>query len=212
MLFISGMKTTLRFVLASLLAACGSSSSTVVKGNAPIGPDYVSSAPKLHIDRSLVASDAMNRISPLDVVAFDQNSHRLADATYAQVDRAAQWLLRHPSYMVVLEGHTSALGVQPYNEDLAQRRMHEVRHRLMAAGIPNDRILMLTYGERDAIAPNNPADRRVVMFATQLEPQQIVAMQMEHRPALIASWVEDGALMQLTQGVGDQPTGVISRR
>jgi hypothetical protein len=90
------MKTTLALVLASLVSA------PVLADNAPIGPDFVSSAPRSHIDRSLVASSAMNRIEPLDVVAFRHDSAYLSNDGIVQVDRAAKWLLRHSRYRIVL--------------------------------------------------------------------------------------------------------------
>lgn len=177
---------------------------------APIGPDFVSAAPRA---RSLVASPAMNRIDPLDVVAFELDSTFLAGGSVAQVDAAAKWLRRHPGYKIVLEGHTDQIGRQLYNEDLSTRRMAAVRNRLLGWGIGADRIVMLTYGEREAIDPENPNDRRVVMFATKLAPQAVIAAQLEHRNVIVANWSDRDTLMELQPG-GKPPTArsVISRR
>lgn len=189
------MKTTLAVLLFS--------SSAALAGNAPIAPDFVGAAPPLHIDRSLTASsDAMNRIEPLDVVAFGHDSTRLEGGSLDQVDRAATWLLQHRGHRIVLEGHTDASGMFPYNADLATRRMEAVRNRLLAWGVPSDRIVLITYGETRATPTDNPADRRVVMFATTRPVRDVVATQLEHRQALVAAWTERGTMLTLQNGLG----------
>jgi outer membrane protein OmpA-like peptidoglycan-associated protein len=109
-------------------------------GVAPIGPDVVSAAPRAYIDSSLVASPAMNRIDPVDVIPFDPDSTVLTDDTKIQIDAAARWLLRHPSHRIVLEGHADRSGSDLYNEDLANRRISAVRNRLLLRGIASDRV------------------------------------------------------------------------
>ena len=189
------MKTTLAVLLFS--------SSVALAENAPIAPDFVGAAPPMHIDGSLAASpDAMNRIEPLDVVAFGRNSSALAGGSVAQVDRVATWLLRHPSHRIVLEGHTDTSGMFPYNANLATRRIEAVRNRLLASGVPSDRIVHITYGEARASSPDDPEDRRVVMFATTLPVRDVVVTQLDHRQALVASWTERGSMLTLRQGLG----------
>jgi len=207
------MKTTLATIFATVASLAGHG--PALADVAPIGPDFVSAAPRLHIDRSLVASPAMNRIEPHDVVAFANNSTVLFGDSVAQVDAAAKWLRRHPRYTLVLEGHTDQVGADVYNEDLANRRMAAIRNRLMGWGIHSDRIVLITYGEREAIWPANPNDRRVEMFATQQAPQTVIAAQLEHRNVIVATWTDRSSLMQLQPGgappIARTPTAV-SRR
>lgn len=153
----------------------------------------------------------MNRISPLDVVTFERDSAQLYDEGFDQIDRAAVWLERHPRYRIVLEGHTDGLGDDLYNEDLASQRLHVVRERLMAAGVSNERIILIAYGAVGASDPSNPEERRVVMFATDELVRDVVATQIEHRSALLAAWVEQGAVLTLRSG-DSEPSGIISRR
>jgi outer membrane protein OmpA-like peptidoglycan-associated protein len=199
------MKTT----LAALLLT----SSVALADNAPIGPDFVGTAPRAHIDPSLTASGAMNRIDPVDIVAFRYNSPDLSSSALVQIDRSAAWLKRHPRFRLVLEGHTDRLGVDPYNEDLATRRVQAVRERLMRRGITSDRIVLITYGEAQAIAPENPEDRRVVMFASDQPVRDVVATQLGHRHALVATWTEQGSRLQMMSDAALQPgTTAVSRR
>ena len=189
-------------------------SSAAFADHATTGPDFVGASPRRHIDKSLVASNQTTRIDPGDVVAFAHDKAVLTAAGYDQVDAAAIWLKSHPRHKLVLEGHTDLIGVAPYNEDLATRRIDTVRRRLFQHGIHSDRIIMITYGEREAIIPDNPADRRVVMFTTTMSPQAVIAMTMAEREAVIAAWTEKGAMLTLASGVDQVPVKktVVGRR
>ncbi len=205
-------------MLGTLLMAnaCSGSSSNDKARTAPTA-DFVEAAPERHIDKSLVAApDAEQRIAPLDTVAFGHDQARLDDVALAQVDTAARWLNDHGGQRVVLEGHADATGIEPYNEDLAMRRIAAVRERLIRQGVATDRIIMVNFGDREAMAEDNPlagADRHVVMYATELSPRAVVAMIDESdRPAIAASWVQDGALMQLRDGLQTPTRTVIGRR
>jgi outer membrane protein OmpA-like peptidoglycan-associated protein len=207
MLFTRCMKTT----LAALLLT----STVALADNAPIGPDFVGTAPRAHIDPSLTASGAMNRIDPVDIVAFRFNSADLSSSSLLQIDRSAAWLKRNPRFRIVLEGHTDRLGVDPYNEGLAARRTQSVRERLMRRGIPSDRIVQISYGEAQAITPENPEDRRVVMFASDRPVRDVVSAQLGHRHALVATWTERGTRLQmLSDAAVGMPAGAtaVSRR
>lgn len=209
MLLLIGMKTTLATVLASLtMAGVGVASADV----APIGPDFVSAAPRAHIDRSLVTSDAMNRIDPVDVVPFQPDSIVLAEDTKVQIDAVARWLERHPSHRIVLEGHADRSGAEIYNEDLANRRISAVRDRLLFRGIASDRVVMITYGEAEAHDPLNPGDRRVVMFATRQTPRVIIAQQIAARDVMVATWTDRTSLMTVQPGQPPLEHDVVGRR
>ena len=203
------MKTRLACILGALAMAAGTASANV----APIGPDFVSAAPRMHIDRSLVASStAMNRIDPLDVVGFARNSSMLSGEAVAQVDAAAKWLKRHPDHRIVLEGHADRRGSDLYNEDLSTRRIQAVRNRLIGWGVKADRIVMITYGEEEALDPGHLNDRRVVMFASTQQPQQIIAQQLEHRDVVVAVWTDRDTLMQLQPDSPPIRREVVGRR
>jgi hypothetical protein len=168
-------------------------------------PDFTGGAPRRHIDRSLVASpDGKSKIDPFDQVTFDLNGAQLSSLELGQVDAAATWLKAHPDRRIVLEGHTDGIGASAYNEDLAMRRIDSVRRRLLAHGIAQDRIVMISFGEtesRDLADPLSSADRKVVMYTTPLAPQAAVAMVRDNRPAVVAYWSEHGNMVQILHGV-----------
>jgi outer membrane protein OmpA-like peptidoglycan-associated protein len=205
------MKTRLGILLGVLLF----SSAAFADVANTTGPDFVSAAPRRHIDRSLVASpDGPTRIDPYTVLPFQLNQAQPTAEGWDEIDTAARWLKRHPKHKLVMEGHTDAIGLAPYNEDLATRRMDTVRRRLLQLGVSSDRIVLITFGEREAMElenPLHPADRRVVLYATELAPQAVVAVVRENRAAIVASWTERGAMMQMQSGL-TQPTKTITVR
>jgi hypothetical protein len=184
------MKTKLGLMVGSLLLSSAALADTPA-------PDFIGKGARPHIDPTLVASSATNPIEPGDVVPFTHDNATLLDSSYAQVDRAALWLKVHPRHKIVLEGHTDMTGSDVYNDDLANRRIDAVRHRLMANGIPSDRIVMLTFGERAML--ENPAERRVRMYATTLSPQAVIALT-PRNAGIVAQWTDNGAMMTMRNG------------
>ncbi|MDB4957460.1 MAG: peptidoglycan-associated lipoprotein [Myxococcales bacterium] len=198
MLIDVGMKTKRLVHLATLLAAALGTAACTGRhlDRAPASPDFSDRAPRRFIPEDLAASSGKARNAPLDIVAFHLDSALLLNSGIAQVDTAAKWMLRHPEYKIVLEGHTDRIGDAPYNEDLATRRAQIVRNHLMGWGVPSDRIVLVIYGESEAISPDNPSDRRVVMFASDRPTREIVAATLEHRHAQTAVWTQNGSLFQ----------------
>lgn len=195
MLLVPSMKTTMKLVVGSLLFTSAALADTTA-------PDFVGGAPRPYVHPSLTASNGpQKKIEPGDVVSFAFDKAVMTADGYDQVDHAARWLKSHPRHRLVLEGHTDKRGMAVYNEDLAMRRMDAVRRRLMQSGVRSDRIVMVTFGEREAISPENPNDRRVVLYATQLSPKAIAAASFEDREAAVATWTERGKLMRIAKGM-----------
>ena len=164
------------------------------------GPDFLEAQPpKPVISRDMAASDAVTLIEPTDVVAFAHDSNLLRADAYDQVDRAAQWLHAHPGYSVVLEGHTDETGDPAYNANLAFARAASVKTRLAQDGIADDRVVLVAFGEKEAIHPLNVNDRRVVLYATRL-PGRLIASNALRRGALRATWVYAGSTFDMAPG------------
>lgn len=179
------MKTLLASILVAALAA-----------PAVAGPDFTSRSPRAH---SLAASPASSEIGPLDDIVFATNSTALFESSNAQIESAARWLKKHDGHKIVLEGYADSVGLDVYNEDLATRRAFVVRQHLIARGVPADRIIMVVYGEEGAYGGEDPLDRRVVMYATKLEPQQIARASIDRKNARSAAWIQGKALFTETK-------------
>lgn len=197
----NAMKTTL---LASVLLVA----SSVIAAADPArrGPDFVAARPPSAVPHGLTASDGTAPIEPLDVVAFAHGSAALLSSGIEQVETAAQWLREHPRDRLVIEGHTDHTGSTDYNENLATRRADTVRRLLMQKGIASDRLLVVTYGE------NDPADRRVVIYASDRPVREIVTASIDHNHAVAAMWTRNGTLFQEQNQQGQPPREIIATR
>jgi hypothetical protein len=195
------MKTKLGFVFGSLLLSSAALADTT-------GPDFVGAQPRPHIDSSLVASSGTSKIEPGDVVQFAYGRAQLTEMGYAQIDRAAMWLKKHPRQRIVLEGHASVPGTLEYNDELATQRINTVRNRLLQHGISSDRLVAVVYGERTAM--EKPADQRVLMYATKLAPDAVAAASLETGAPVAAMWTVHGQLKVVQQG--NQPPKIIATR
>jgi outer membrane protein OmpA-like peptidoglycan-associated protein len=189
------MKTLLATIVLAALAA-----------PAVAGPDFVTPN---HKPRELAASGGAREVAPSDDILFDVDSHALSSTALQQLASTAAWMKRHPRYRLVLEGYTDGSGLPFYNEDLATRRAALTRNHLIALGVPTDRIVMVVYGEAAARAQLDPLSRRVVLYATQLSPQQIAAASIDRKRALSTVWVERDALF--TQQRSPRPVQVVTR-
>jgi OOP family OmpA-OmpF porin len=61
---------------------------------------------------------------------------------------------------VLIAGHTDSIGSDAYNFALSQRRAQSVKDKLLAKGVPNDRLFTKGYGEERPIATNQTAEGR----------------------------------------------------
>jgi outer membrane protein OmpA-like peptidoglycan-associated protein len=67
---------------------------------------------------------------------------------------------------VVVTGHTDSMGTLDFNDILAKKRAQMVASRLVAAGVPADRIAVAARGERELLIKTaedvaEPRNRRV---------------------------------------------------
>ena len=170
-------------------------------------PDFLGHSPARHIPADLAASDGRDPIAPGDVVAFKLDSAVLLSSSIGQLDRAAHWLKHHPGYRMVVQGHCDLIGDRAYNTDLATRRAQIVKNHFMSWGIASDRIVLVIFGKDDAIVPDNPSDRRVVMYATTDSPDVIAADHLANTRAEAIVWTDKNQLI-----VQRAETGIATRK
>lgn len=160
------------------------------------GPDFITP----DVNHRFAASDAHSTEQPTDDVAFAYDSADLSPTALDQLTEVAQWLVAHPKYRLVLEGHADASGPRPYNADLAARRLESVRRHLETIGVAPERIVSAIYGENRARHPAERVDRRVVMFASRQTVGELVSAELGH-DALQATWTERGNRYVESRGI-----------
>lgn len=77
--------------------------------------------------------------------AFD--SSILSESAREALDQAARILRDRPEVVVTIEGHCDERGASEYNMALGEKRAAAARAYLVAAGVPGDRIVTISYGE-----------------------------------------------------------------
>jgi peptidoglycan-associated lipoprotein len=79
---------------------------------------------------------------------FDQSSMR---PEYRDVVQAhAEYLATNPQVTVRLEGHADERGTREYNLGLGEQRANAVRSLLLAEGVADNQIVVISYGEERA--------------------------------------------------------------
>ena len=89
------------------------------------------------------------------------------------LDDLALVLKRETDLAVILEGHADDKGTREYNLAIAERRAELVRHYLVGQGVPEGRMVAISYGKERPLDPARTkaaraANRRVVI---RLEPR-----------------------------------------
>ncbi|MDO9564222.1 MAG: OmpA family protein [Bradyrhizobium sp.] len=100
-------------------------------------------------------------------IQFDYNSADISKASMAAAQELGKALsnasLKGSTFVVA--GHTDAVGSEPYNQDLSERRADTIKRFLTEKyGINGADLVTVGYGEskpKDASAPTDPQNRRV---------------------------------------------------
>jgi len=185
-------------IIASLMALPGLALAD--HATAPRGPDFVAATPpRPAVDRSLAASPGTRPIAPIELVMFGFDQTSLDPAAVSQLDTLAKWMKHHPEQNVVIEGHTDKVGSAEYNDSLGARRAVSVRAHLESWGIPSDRIVVATFGERGAHHEENSNDRRVVVFASTKDRQALAHDVLENTRADAVAWTDRGTKLSVTK-------------
>ncbi|MCI0493268.1 MAG: peptidoglycan-associated lipoprotein Pal [Planctomycetes bacterium] len=83
----------------------------------------------------------------LSDVFFEFNSAIISPDARPSLDQTAQWLRTSTSRRVVIEGHADERGTNEYNMALGERRAQALKRYLVASGIEDRRIKIVSYGE-----------------------------------------------------------------
>ena len=88
-------------------------------------------------------------------VYFDYDKADLRDDAREALTQAIGTLDRNPKADILITGNADVRGSEKYNEKLGARRADAVKGYLIAQGLPEDRVKILSRGKLDALAPKN---------------------------------------------------------
>lgn len=144
--------------LALTLAACGKK-----QVETPPAPEQTptgeGTTPGAGDDVGLVelpgSQAAMVAAAGTDTIFFATDKSDI-DAEDQQVLAAqAKWLLANPNVRASIEGHADERGTREYNQALGERRANAAKNYLVAQGVPEARLLVVSWGKERPVAPGS---------------------------------------------------------
>lgn len=91
--------------------------------------------------------DEINQEGHLKKIHFDFDKHNIKDDMKPILHRNADWLLKHSSVEIVVEGHCDERGTEEYNIALGEKRAEAAKAYLVNLGVPASSVNIVSYGK-----------------------------------------------------------------
>ena len=112
------------------------------------------------VDVTLSREDGQLRLVLPESATFTSGSAELTGNARGMLEGVAQVLAEYDKTLVVVEGHSDALGPAGFNQTLSEQRALAVAHSLLAHGVSARRLVAVGYGADRPVASNDTdADR-----------------------------------------------------
>ncbi len=115
---------------------------------------------------SITRSNQVLRATFKSDVFFDHDSFIVKPGGYVELNRVAKVLKSYPETKIRIEGHTSLVGSEQYNEILSESRAVNIRRLLIQKGISPSRMIAVGFGESMPISSDPSMNRRVTIVIT----------------------------------------------
>ncbi|MCX7917300.1 MAG: peptidoglycan-associated lipoprotein Pal [bacterium] len=80
-------------------------------------------------------------------IYFDYDSYEIKRSYQEILKKIAEYLLKNPKIMILIEGHCDERGTREYNLVLGEQRASSVRNFLINLGVSPKRLFTVSYGE-----------------------------------------------------------------
>jgi len=97
-------------------------------------------------------------IDKLNIIHFDFDSYSIDPSEQEVLKSHAEWLKKHPTVKIRIEGHTDERGTEEYNMALGENRAKAAKDYLVLLGISADRMEVVSFGEENPINPGHGED------------------------------------------------------
>lgn len=94
----------------------------------------------------------------LKSIYFSFDKYQLPEGALVDLDSLVSFLCRNRGVVLLVEGHTDAVGSEEYNEKLSRLRAEEVFKYLTDKGVESGQLRIRYYGEKRPVAQNVRAD------------------------------------------------------
>ena len=102
-------------------------------------------------------------VIPKDLIihfAFDKSEFNSDAETEKYFDESNAYLVKNSQARLSLTGHTDAIGSDEYNQALGYRRAQSVGHYFESKGMPANKIIIESKGEKEPSDDNNTSSGR----------------------------------------------------
>ena len=93
-------------------------------------------------------------------IQFTTGSYQLRDTSIPSIQSIAEFLLKNPSYQILIVGHTDNVGSPSFNKQLSLKRAESVAQVLLKEGVISDKIFIQGKGMEKPLVPNTSRENR----------------------------------------------------
>jgi outer membrane protein OmpA-like peptidoglycan-associated protein len=97
---------------------------------------------------------------PEMILNYENAEASLDSNDMRNLDKVVTFLNNNPDLHIIIEGHTSALGDEAFNQTLSEKRAKESLEYLVSKGISRNRMKAIGYGEQFLIGDNSVEEGR----------------------------------------------------
>lgn len=91
--------------------------------------------------------DALNNEGHLKRIHFDFDKYNLKEDMKPVLHKNADWLIKHSSVSIVVEGHCDERGTVEYNIALGEKRAEAAKQYLLSLGVAAGKVKIISYGK-----------------------------------------------------------------
>ena len=99
--------------------------------------------------------EELNKAGFLQRIHFDFDRYYIRDDMKPILEKNAEWLKKHPTVKILIEGHCDERGTEEYNLVLGEKRAKAAANYLISLGISPDRIKIVSYGKSRPLDPRH---------------------------------------------------------
>ncbi|MEN8152645.1 MAG: OmpA family protein [Acidobacteriota bacterium] len=109
--------------------------------------------PKLTEEELLLQKslDQINKEGHLKKINFDFDKYTIREDMKGILHNNADWLLKHKTIGISIDGHCDERGTVEYNMALGEKRAEAAKKYLVSLGITEDRIKIVSYGKTNPV-------------------------------------------------------------
>lgn len=131
-------------------------------------PPTVKPAPVVVLKKKKVIIDTLQQYIP-NSVEFERTKSEILPSSFPELNKLADFLVKHPTRIVRIEGHTDSVGDITKNFRLSEKRAYAVAAYLVKKGVRPNQLIAKGFGGtkplvRSTTKKYNPENRRVAFI------------------------------------------------